>query len=97
MTQTAHTTGPWAVGGNGFKNHVITNGTDKVIAVLDPNGSLSEEENKANAEFIAAGPDIEKALRFWFPYIEGHFQARGRKFDDEIDKLRTVLAKAGIE
>lgn len=47
-----HTPVPYAIGKNGFENHVITNGIDKIILTLDPNGSLSDEENLANAEFI---------------------------------------------
>lgn len=91
---------PYAVGKNGFENYVITNGLDKIIASLNPMGSLTEEESKATAEFVVcacnAYADMVKALESISKNMEDE-DGGTTLFSDQLKGVLAALAKAEIQ
>lgn len=106
MTSTKHTPGPWFYDGDGFDSLADADcGTDGYeVFTKDEHGDVNqpvcsladtcdENETEANANLIAASPDLLQALEKLLAQCEKIEEARCQSFYD-CDEARAAIAKA---
>lgn len=95
-----HTPGPWEINYNGTINHIKSiaehpQGMTPTIARFDPNlcaSSITAEEGIANAQLMAAAPDMLAALKgFVKSWSEGTFLLHGY---EQLKACRDAIKKA---
>jgi len=93
MTNTQHTPGPWTAGGK-----TVWGGTGARLTICDTTccGSMTAEEDKANARLIAEAPAMLDALRDSVRRWENKLEGDG--FDPNpgpvwLQNYRAILAK----
>jgi hypothetical protein len=91
-----HTPGPWAVNPiRAMVDAIDSNGPSPICGMLWFTETRSEEETEANADLIAAAPDLLEALQEVAPLgdiAEG--LAPYYIHSDTIKRIRAALAKA---
>lgn len=97
MNTTKHTPGPWLIATyESFGNVLSPHSKNKIAMVYDA-GVNSQGIGVANAQLIAAAPDLLeacKAVLHCNDYAEGKISA---EFSDVLDKVSEAIAKADPE
>lgn len=97
MTEPKFTPAPWRFSGSLKSSYVGKDGYGMIAEVpycFHPNESLREAQ-KANANLIAAAPDLYDALSWIEGYTKDYpIEQYGDEFKSWVEKSRAALAKA---
>ena len=85
MTKPKHTPGPWRKQGNIIFGNAIGTSVCKLYTQHIPNEKSGAVEERANAQLIAAAPDMLEALEIVFELIDSGQLVRDISKDHESD------------
>lgn len=82
----SHTAMPWVVSEGMLFVHAKVDGNPEIICDLENPGPFSTVERRANANLIAAAPELLKALKYARRFLT--------RVDHDVTMVDAVIAKA---